>query len=98
MQHRMPGGRFTKGDCPRWCDWSEQGPHSGLHVHQVGEVLLQRKDAAYVVSVTVESQDDEPLPCVIVGGRYTSYATAAMTWDESDRLASLLTDARKRYA
>jgi len=94
----MPRGRYTKGDCPRWCDFAEQGPHSGLHVHHVGEVLLQRKDAAYVVSVTVESQDDEPEPCLTVGGRYTSYATAAMTWDESHRLASLLFEARKRYA
>jgi hypothetical protein len=63
----------------------------------MGEVLLQRQDAAFVVAVTVESQEDDPLPCLTVGGRYTSYATAAMTWAESDQLASLLTDARKRY-
>jgi hypothetical protein len=68
-----------------------------LHVHQVGEVLLERQDAAYVVAVTIESRTDDPEPCLTVGGRYTSYATAAMSWSESDRLAGLLLEARKRY-
>ena len=96
--HWMPGDRYIKGQCPRWCDFAESGPHSGLHVHHVGEVLLDRKGAAYVVAVTVESQGDDPEPCLTVGGRYTSYATAALTWSESDRLARLLHEAWQRYA
>ena len=94
----MARGRYVQSNgCPNWCDWAEQGPHDGLHVHHMGEVLLSRQDAAYVVSVTVESTGDDPLPCLTVGGKYTSYATAAMTWAESDRLARLLHEARQRY-
>lgn len=48
--------------------------------------------------MTAEGKGHDPLPCLTVGGRYTGYATAAMTWAESDRLAALLLEARKRYA
>ena len=94
----MARGWHTRSACPRWCDYAKQGPHSGPHVHHVGEVLLERKDTAFYVAVTIESKTDEPLPCLTVGGRYTSYTTAAMTWSEADRLASLLSEARHGYA
>jgi hypothetical protein len=83
--------------CPRWCEWQDEGGHFGPHIRHVGEVLLSHAEPAYTIAVTIESRTREPEPMLTVGGRYTSYAQAAMTWAECDRLASLLTTARHRY-
>jgi hypothetical protein len=85
--------------CPRWCDFGEDGPHTGPHVHHIGEVLLGSVSPSYVLAVTIESQDDQPLPVVTLGGRYDiAYGSALLSWAQADRVAAMLLDARKRYA
>jgi hypothetical protein len=85
--------------CPRWCDFGEDGPHTGPHVHHMGEVLLGVASPSYVLAVTIESQDNQPLPVVTLGGRYDiTYGSALLSWAQADRVAAMLLDARKRYA
>jgi hypothetical protein len=85
--------------CPRWCDFGEDGPHTGPHVHHIGEVLLGSASPSYVLAVTIESQDNQPFPVVMLGGRYDiTYGSALLSWDQADRVAAMLLDARQRYA
>jgi hypothetical protein len=51
------------------------------------------------VAVTIESQDNQPLPVVTLGGRYDiTYGSALLSWAQADRVAAMLLDARQRYA
>ncbi|WP_166353514.1 hypothetical protein [Phytoactinopolyspora limicola] len=85
--------------CLRWCDFSEQPSHSGLHIAHVGEIMLARNAAVFAVAVTAEAEAKWPYCVLTLAARqFSPYSRAVLSWEMAERLGGLLIDAKRRYA
>ncbi|WP_166353598.1 hypothetical protein [Phytoactinopolyspora limicola] len=84
--------------CPRWCDFSDQAGHSGLHTAHIGEVMLARNASVFAVAVTAEADAKRPYCVLTLAARqFSPYGKAILSWEMAERLAGLLMDAKGRY-
>ncbi|AYY13845.1 hypothetical protein EF847_15200 [Actinobacteria bacterium YIM 96077] len=85
--------------CPRWCDFADQGGHSGNHVAHIGEIMLPRNAAVFAVAVTAESDSQRPYCVLTLAARqFSPYNRAILSWDMAERLAGLLLHGKRSYA
>jgi hypothetical protein len=79
----------------RWCE--ERQDHAGSHRAYLGELQLSQ-DAS--VHVTVEAHQDYPATrhLVLSLALARTYLSLGFDWTAVDELASMLLDARKRFA